>query len=227
MREDQFPTPSWLIILLLVLGIIAVVIFALLLAQIDTYQRQSAVPSNGPPVIDLEATIAAGEINTIYLPSDASPTPTIPATPTLTEPPSDEVTPEVPAPQIETSCDEAAKGLPIYIVKPGDTLSSIAVRFGLNEETLRLVNCLTRDQVIQGQQIYLPQDSTIVTPASTQCDVPPNWKPYKVNPGDTLPKLARKYGTSVYHIMKNNCLENPQLSTESEIYLPSSANTLP
>jgi LysM repeat protein len=227
MREDQSSMPSWLIILLLVLGIIAVVIIALLLAQIDTYQRQSAIPSNGPSVIDLEATIAAGELATIYLHGDASPAPTIPATPTVTETPSDEVTPEAPAPRIESNCDKASKGLPIYIVKPGDTLSSIAVRFGVNEETLRLVNCLTRDQVVQGQQIYLPQDITMVTPASTQCDVPPNWKPYKLNPGDTLPKLARKYGTSVYHIMKTNCLENPQLSSESEIYLPSSANTLP
>lgn len=227
MREDQSSTPSWLIILLLITAITAVVIIALLLAQIDTFQRRSAIPANGPSIIDLEATIAAGELATIYLHSAVSPTPTIPATPTLTEMPPAEVTPETPTTSIETSCDQAAKGLPIYIVKPGDTLSSIAVQFGVNEEILRQVNCLTHDQVIQGQQIYLPQDNIIVAPAPTQCDVPPDWKPYLVNPGDTLPRLARKYGMSVYHIMKTNCLENPQLSIESEIYLPPSTNTLP
>lgn len=219
MKQGQSSTPSWKTILLLLLGVMAVVIIALLLAQIDTYQRRSAVPSDEAPIIDLDATVAAGELATVYLPSEASPTSTPPTTPTKSEPKSDEITPDAPTPQLESGCNGAMEDYSTYNVEPGDSLTSIASQFGLSEDALRQANCLTHDLLIEGQQIYLSQ-ATAGDPLFTQCDVPPNWKSYIVKQHDTLPKLAHEHGTNPYHIMKVNCLEYVQLLVGTEIFLP-------
>lgn len=219
MREEQTSPPSWLVILLLVLGVVAVVIIALLLAQLDAYQRRSVVPSNGPSITDLEATIAADDLTTIYLPNEASPASTPYATPIEIVPLADEVTPDPSSFETETNCSGTAENRILHIVRRGDSLTSIAGQFGVSEEALHKSNCLAHGQLIQGQQIFIPQTSDF-NPISNACDKPNQWKLRNVEPGDTLPKLARSHGTSVYHIIKANCLENPRLSTGSEIYLP-------
>lgn len=220
MSEDQSSTPTWLIILLITLGVVAAVIIALLLAQIDNFQRRSSIPSNGPVISDIEATIAAGELSTIYLQGEAEVTPTTPITPTATVPPPAEPISATPTVSMESGCNQGLDGGIVYIVRRGDTLASLARKSGVSIETLRLVNCLTHDQLIQGQQLFLPQGSEVSAPFDSGCARPSNWKMYKIAPGDTLPKLAHTYGTSVYQIMKANCLENPELIAAGEIVLP-------
>ncbi len=225
MNQEQAPPFPWQTLLLLTVGVAAAVIIALLLAQIDTFQRRSAVPANGPPVLDLEGTIAAGQLDTIYLPSEVTPTSTVLSTPAAT--PTDsgvsevtpEVTPESSPEKSYSTCESASDIEAAYIVQPGETIASIAASFDLSEEILLEANCLDIDQVIAGQKIFIPQEH-FSDQFPGACDPPLHWKPHRVRPGDTLPKLARANGTTPYHIMKANCLDQVQLGTDSEIFLP-------
>ena len=127
MRETKLAVPSLQTILFLVAVVIIVVIIAFLLAQFDSYQRQSVVTPNRPPVIDLEATIAAGELTIIYLPGEVSPTPTLPVTSIQTTPVTAEIVMQTPALEIESTCDIALDNWSPYIIKAEDSLALLGV----------------------------------------------------------------------------------------------------
>lgn len=118
MRQAQPTSPSWQTVLLLVAGVVIVVIIALLLAQMDTYLQRSEVPANGLPVVDLEATIAAGELGSVYLPGEvsptaalpASPTPTLSATPVQLTPAAGGGTPVTAVPGMDSNCGSDLRG---------------------------------------------------------------------------------------------------------------------
>jgi LysM repeat protein len=46
---------------------------------------------------------------------------------------------------------------PFYVVQSGDTLWEIALRFGVDVDTLLRINNLTDDIIVPGQVLYLPQ----------------------------------------------------------------------
>ena len=54
-----------------------------------------------------------------------------------------------------------------YVVRPGDTLSSIAMRYGISVYTLMRANCLSTTFIYYGQALYVPPTGPIViyTPA--------------------------------------------------------------
>ena len=219
MRQVQSTTLTWRTILLLVAGVVTAVIVALLLAQTDTYQRRSVIPLNGPPLVDLDATVAAGELAVVYLPGKVSPTPTSLVTPAQKTPFAEEISIATPTVRIDSTCEKAVQGWSPYIAKPEDSLSSLAMQFGLGVNAIMQANCLSHNQIIEGQQIYLPLEDEN-SPTAAECNTPPNWAPYIVGSGDTLPKLARAHGTSVYHLMQANCLEDSNLMAGRKIFLP-------
>jgi LysM repeat protein len=92
-----------------------------------------------------------------------------------------------------------------YIVQPGDTLYSIALRFGTTVLAISQANGLLNPHIIYaGQRLQIPG-----VPAA-QATTPPDcgtW--YTVQPGDTLSALALRYGTSVWMIASVNNLPNP------------------
>jgi LysM repeat protein len=203
----------------LVAGVVTVVIIAFLSAQIDTYQNRSIIPPNGLPLIDLDATVAAGEMAIVYLPSEVSPTPTLLATPAQKAPVVEEISSATPTARIDSSCDRAMPDWFPYIVRAEDSISSLAAQFGLSVNDIIKANCLTHGQIIEGQKVYLLQNNKS-DPLAAKCDTPPNWVSYIVGSGDTLPKLARAHGTNVYRLMKANCLESTNLITGQKIFLP-------
>ena len=50
----------------------------------------------------------------------------------------------------------AQDGAPVYIVQPGDTLSSIASRFNISIDALMAANSLTNANIFAGQQLVIP-----------------------------------------------------------------------
>jgi LysM repeat protein len=54
-----------------------------------------------------------------------------------------------------------------YIVRPGETLSSIAARYGMGYYTLMRINCLSTTYINYGQMLYVPAIYPIVTPPPT------------------------------------------------------------
>ena len=92
-----------------------------------------------------------------------------------------------------------------YQVKRGDTLASIAARFGVTVDGLAAVNGLSNiNRIYAGTYLWIPAAS-----------VPPTFPPgqtcrakHTVKAGDTLAKIAAKYGVTVWRLAWNNGIQN-------------------
>lgn len=219
MRDSESPFSSWQIPLMVALGIILVVLAAVLLAQIDNMQRRSVLPPKRLAVVNQDATIAAGELETIYLPGDVVITATASVAP-VTPSPIPEQTPISTAVTVLVPiCSHTPAQWSEYLVKSGDSLSSLAVKFGLNKKAISQANCLANEQIIQGQIIFLPQISYSKINETT-CGAPKGWIHYITRHEDTLLDLANEHGQTVLSIMKANCLESTYLAAGRKLFLP-------
>lgn len=103
-----------------------------------------------------------------------------------------------------------------YIVRKGDTLSLIARRNGSSIEDLRAANGMRGDLIRVGQTLMIPGSSTSPAPqqVATAADTA---KPavteitHKVRRGETLWRIASRYGTSVNDLRAENELANDLL----------------
>ena len=100
------------------------------------------------------------------------------------------------------------------MVRPGDTLGSIAARYGVSASAIARANGITNpDRIYIGQRLTIPgAGSSAGQPSAPK---PPSQAPatgtYIVQPGDTLGKIAARYGTTVNRLMALNGLSNPNL----------------
>ena len=86
-----------------------------------------------------------------------------------------------------------------YIIREGDTLSSIAVRFDTTPENIiRLNEGITPENLIPGQRIC------VISKTFQPVTCPIGTLPYNVNPGDTLKIIAQKFGTDVEALLSAN-----------------------
>ena len=77
----------------------------------------------------------------------------------------------------------------IHVVKPGETLFSVAAQYALAPTLLALINGLASDaQLVVGQTLIVREPGIIHT----------------VVPGDTVYSIARRYGTTSRAIFRNN-----------------------
>ena len=84
-----------------------------------------------------------------------------------------------------------------YVVRPGDTLSTIAERHGVSSRKLRALNAMRRgDLLLAGQKIKLPAGARTAP------------KHYRVRVGDTLSEIAQRFGLSSRELMAYNDLRN-------------------
>ncbi|MCS7286833.1 MAG: LysM peptidoglycan-binding domain-containing protein [Anaerolineae bacterium] len=128
-----------------------------------------------------------------------SPTPveTVP-----TQPPQPEPTPQPQQPE-PTPTPLPAQGYINYTVKWGDTLESIAYRFGTTVEELVRINNLANPNLIYiGQVLKVPGTAQAVPPPSAVSE-------YIVQPGDTIWSIAVRFNTTVEAIAIANRLINP------------------
>lgn len=95
-----------------------------------------------------------------------------------------------------------------YTVQRGDTLWSIANRYGTSiQEIVNLNNIANPNLIYPGQQIRI-QTNTIINGEETRGtgDII-----YTVKRGDTLSQIARIYNVTVNHIVELNDIQNPNL----------------
>ncbi len=104
----------------------------------------------------------------------------------------------------------------VYVVQSGDTLYSIALRYGTSVSELVALNNIANPNLIYvGQVLYLPSDSAS------------SGNIYVVQRGNTLWGIARTYGTTVNALVSLNGISNPNLIYVGQVlYLPGSNGQL-
>ena len=96
-----------------------------------------------------------------------------------------------------------------YVVRKGDTLSEIATRHRLQVSQLRAVNNLRGNRIDAGQTLRIPAAGVVASrtgsgarAGNTLADA--SQITHRVNRGDTLWRIANRYGTSVTRIRQAN-----------------------
>lgn len=103
--------------------------------------------------------------------------------------------------------DEPVDAEPMtYRVRRGDTLSEIAERFGTSPRALRSTNNL------QGSRIRIGQTLKVPSAGSSK-------QTYRVQRGDTLGKIARRYGVSIQQVMAWNNLNRSTIYPGQELVI--------
>ena len=104
-------------------------------------------------------------------------------------------------------------GYLIYIVVRGDTLKSLANRFGSTVDSILASN----PSINNANVIYEGQRLTIYAagPGNPPPPPPPSGQTYYVAKGDTLRKIAAKFGTTVDILLQMN----PNISNPNVIYV--------
>ena len=101
--------------------------------------------------------------------------------------------------------------LDYYTVKSGDTLYSIAKKYGISVDKLKDLNNLKSNMISVNQKL-------LVNDQKKNQDT----NAYIVEKGDTLYSIAKKYSTTVNKIKELNNLKSDTLSIGQEITIPSS-----
>ena len=105
-----------------------------------------------------------------------------------------------------------------YTVRYGDTLSSIAWRYGVNVWDIVRANgnIVHPNRIYAGQRIYIPGGTT-PSPGTP----PPGGAWYTVRWGDTLSGIAWRFGKNVWAIAEANGLANPNwIYAGQKLYIP-------
>ncbi len=97
-----------------------------------------------------------------------------------------------------------------YIVRAGDSLWTIAQRYGTTVEAIMRLNGLSSDALRIGQVLKIP----------AQADTPSSYIEYTVRAGDSLWTIAQKYHTTVDAIKSQNGLSNDMLRIGQILRIP-------
>jgi LysM repeat protein len=94
----------------------------------------------------------------------------------------------------------------VYVVRWGDTLSSIATQFGVTVEAIKAANSLTGDIIVVGQKLVIPSTTA---PSPGTPGIPGATIIHIVQPGENLFRIALRYNTTVEAISQANGISNP------------------
>ncbi len=141
-------------------------------------------------------------------------TPTITGTPTATPtaPPTGTPTPEV----------------TIYIVRPGDTLSTVAAQFDVTVEAIMEANGLANHIIQVGQELLIPAEDGGPGSSPGMGETPgpegtnqPETVTYVVQPGDSLSEIAQRFNVTIEAVMEANGITDPDSIREGqELLIP-------
>jgi len=92
-----------------------------------------------------------------------------------------------------------------YIVQPGDTVASVAAKFGVTSDSIMWSNGLRSNSLAEGMVLVIPPENGIV---------------YVVQPGDTVDELARKFRANRDLIIAFNDIELTGLREGERILIP-------
>jgi surface antigen len=108
-------------------------------------------------------------------------------------------------PQIVSTEIKSVSDVESYIAVDGDSVSSIAQKFGISANSVRWSNGLSGDNVAVGTELVIPPVEGFV---------------YTVAEGDTAEKIADKYSSTAEKIIAFNDAEIDGLATGDKIVIP-------
>ncbi|MBN3215089.1 N-acetylmuramoyl-L-alanine amidase AmiB [Pectobacterium polaris] len=115
---------------------------------------------------------------------------------------------------------KASAGSTRHTVARGETLSSIARRYGVSLSAMRDVNKLNKDIVWVGQRLNIPATGTKQT-ASTPAPKKAAPVKHKVVKGDSLSAIAARYGVSMKEIQQANNMRSGTVQLGQTLVIPS------
>lgn len=105
----------------------------------------------------------------------------------------------------------------IYTVQKGDTLYKISSDNNISVDELKKINNLTSNTLSIGQKLLIPLKKEII-----DIDEINNYQIYKVQKGDSLWSISKKYNISVPELIDLNNLEDLTLQINQELLVPNS-----
>jgi surface antigen len=108
-------------------------------------------------------------------------------------------------PQIVTTNIKSVSDIETYVAVEGDTVTSIAEKFGVSASSVRWSNDLTGDTVAVGTTLTIPPIDGLI---------------YEVKDGDTPEKLAERYSSTAEKIIAFNDAEIDGLVAGEKIVIP-------
>lgn len=99
----------------------------------------------------------------------------------------------------------ASRNITTYTVKDGDTIDSLAKKFGITKQTIKWANDMVSDALTVGTKLQIPPTDGVI---------------YTVQSGDTIKKLAEKYKSDATLITTYNDLDLTGIKTGLKIVIP-------
>lgn len=115
-------------------------------------------------------------------------------------------------PEVTQTSLKSRSNIISYIVQPGDTVASIAAKFGITDNSLIWSNNLSTSSVSAGQKILIPPVSGII---------------YTVQSGDTPATLAQKFHSNEAQIIAYNDAEIDGIYPGEQIIIPGGTEAIP
>lgn len=119
--------------------------------------------------------------------------------------------PNVPRQAIASTQRSESSQHVIHRVRSGETLSTIASRYGVSIAQLKMTNRIRTNLIRPGQRLRIPFGGA---------DVVSDTKIYTVRAGDTLSTIASRYGVSVVRLKRANRLSGDSLRIGDRLEIP-------
>jgi surface antigen len=113
-------------------------------------------------------------------------------------------------PQSVVSAFISNKDIHTYIAQSGDSVASVAAKFGVTSNSILWSNNLSADSLTVGQKLFIPPITGIV---------------YTVKTGDTPATLATKFNANESQIIADNDAEISSLQVGEQIIIPNGTET--
>lgn len=116
-------------------------------------------------------------------------------------------------PQVVATALKSRKDIQTYVTLPGDTVSSIATKFGVTSDSIRWSNNISASTIAAGTSLFIPPGPSGIV--------------YTVKAGDTPDTLSTKFKASKDEIVAANDAEISGLKVGERVLIPSGTQPAP